>query len=1578
MTDAELIDLVQRRSPEQLSLLELERLREGLASSPALREELLGRRQMRDYLAAALERIDVPLEALLAETASHRGKRRALRRATIVVCLLLVAAGAIAVTSPQWLNRESKDVAPSPGSGSNLPAATRNSKPTENDSAARAVAAAKEQDAGSADDGAANPESPLASASGSDEAHPQKPQPPAAPVAQGPWDDALRDDAPPAPFAAAAFRPFLTSKATPSKDDLGRWFTPMNAHAQIGERRASVGVCGSLSGLFRLKAPLREGVVLRLAMEEYDRLKIHCFREEEGVTLAFYQSMNFAWAAYHTHRQAGSPQPDRYALAATDGGRGMRTESRHGGPFELRWQEGELLLSRGDVLLVRAPRAEPPSEIYFDGQATLSGLAMVKMQRFPLDPLPPLDEQPALRPAKFEWKEQLAEGAEFKLHADGGVELLANPAKRRSFVVAPLPRSGLSEVVLKIEAATPGAGVFLGRGEEGIPYEVVKFLRDQRTGRTGLSLQGDDDGHERHFESVDERMTPLVPESAWLRLLFGCGTLRVWLSADGLHWSEPFFDPRGGLPGEVTHLGLHVSANRPECRLRIGEIRLRRLPAFNALVEDNLRGQAIALPQAADYGDWLARISAAQPPEVESISWRRACAVQTLAAGCPGALGDALVNAVLDDVQAVMPAEQQFALLHEAALLLDMRSDANRWTHYAARFQRLAETAHGEGESRPFSFIRWAVMTAPVASPHQQRIGSESLIRTELIELLDQARWRDALAFCETLRFYRLDENLPLAAWARATAQRQLQDSVSETLAEQRDVWRHPLIEELSKEAYNFLAEFQALLDSEAFDEAARMIAATEPHATAGVASDRRDGRLLISLPAAIRLALRDWPELRRVMEERYADLAQLRVRRAMSEGDEAGVRSTALQFDATPAAALGARWLGDRALSRGHFEQALALYERAERTSEPALLTELAPRMRLAGAMLGREVGSAVSSDVELGDVRIAAAEFESIVQQMRERSAGSPQTAVHGAVSAPRIQDAPPPRGYTVQSPARLDGPAGGSPNELPRAVREMNIDWVARQLACVVEGDSLYVGNRFHVAAYDLNSGQRQWQSPAPPGKAARTHDWPLTPMRPLVTEKHVLCRQLTGDGPVLICFDKTNGEVAWSSQPPPGEWLASDPLVVQGRLLLLRTRPAGAREISLVLCDYDPATGEPRDQQELLRLREAPWAARRVCEVAVADDALVAALGGCVVCADLAGGVRWVRKQLSVPPDEDLSWSAQHFESPLVDSGRLYLAQPGVRSIECVDADTGRSRWTRTLPDVHRLLGLVEGRLIVETGAGFQAFDPESGESIWRIEVSLPRLEGRFLGEAGLCYVRQTRGERDDQDPRPELAWLELQTGRELSSFVLNDLKRPDLRFGPMLSHKDRLWAFAGAGPNEPNRDLLSLVPQGEADRSSVTNQRALADDAWLRHVPAPLRKLAERVLPDWRLFRGIVERQAGYYAQMHGEQDVLSIDGSRNQPVIFARRIVIPAGGRAKLRIRMAMEQIRESQLQVEFNGEAVWEEKLDEQSLGSQKWRDWEADLASRTGQTGWLTVRLIPDRDERFTSYWKRLEVAF
>ena len=66
MTDAELIELIQQKTPDELTPEEIELLRSRLAESHELRELLIGQLQMETYLMAALGRVNLTPEQIVA------------------------------------------------------------------------------------------------------------------------------------------------------------------------------------------------------------------------------------------------------------------------------------------------------------------------------------------------------------------------------------------------------------------------------------------------------------------------------------------------------------------------------------------------------------------------------------------------------------------------------------------------------------------------------------------------------------------------------------------------------------------------------------------------------------------------------------------------------------------------------------------------------------------------------------------------------------------------------------------------------------------------------------------------------------------------------------------------------------------------------------------------------------------------------------------------------------------------------------------------------------------------------------------------------------------------------------------------------------------------------------------------------------------------------------------------------------------------------------------------------------------------------------------------------------------------
>jgi len=66
MTDEQLLDLIENKAPEELTLAEIDQLRRGLAESAVLRAALSNRLEMEQYLAGHLGQIDVSVDEIMA------------------------------------------------------------------------------------------------------------------------------------------------------------------------------------------------------------------------------------------------------------------------------------------------------------------------------------------------------------------------------------------------------------------------------------------------------------------------------------------------------------------------------------------------------------------------------------------------------------------------------------------------------------------------------------------------------------------------------------------------------------------------------------------------------------------------------------------------------------------------------------------------------------------------------------------------------------------------------------------------------------------------------------------------------------------------------------------------------------------------------------------------------------------------------------------------------------------------------------------------------------------------------------------------------------------------------------------------------------------------------------------------------------------------------------------------------------------------------------------------------------------------------------------------------------------------
>ncbi|HEY2148439.1 MAG TPA: PQQ-binding-like beta-propeller repeat protein, partial [Pirellulales bacterium] len=995
-----------------------------------------------------------------------------------------------------------------------------------------------------------------------------------------------------------------------------------------------------------------------------------------------------------------------------------------------------------------------PEEVIFDGHALVRGLALVRTSsELPAEaPARPIVED-IKRPADQKWESQVPQGMSIVKRDDGSVELNSQQSQQPGWMALALPGEGigLHELIVELDDVTPGSNVGLGSLQsDPKPKASIGLFHENNTG--GLSFRWNGYGDNSMDNGVDFNNGAGATYAArhmWIKFVGGCG-LKCFTSLDGVHWAR-MLQPLDAPPYPLTHLTLWCPPSNQPRGIRVRRIEMRKLEAVESLAPSGeIMAKTPALP-IQDFASWLSEVKKRKPDQVGADAWRRACALKTLAMG--GAVGQMRVLVdLLADAAITLPAspEEQFKRLDELALLTNTYADVLAAGNFMSRYAEIAERLHRAGHQQPWSSLLPVIARSPLWCSQQYSVGVDRLLRAELLDAVYSGKPHDVEQLLARMRLMNAQD--PLLLWAADWAARHSENEPAPPRDAQRVDRRHPFIEELNKEGFNLLGDFEAAMASKAYRDACQIIAGSDASETLGLWPDAQDPQLLVSINGAIDLAMAHDRQLRETMVREFGAIGALQLRQATNDGDSAGVAAVASRYRGTDAAAQAYLWLGDRAISTGDFSRARGFYARAAKTAAPQVVELLGPRDRLAAAMLGSDSGEPVKGPVRLGDVQLSAADFENLVAEMRRthQLAGGLGTASDMAAA----QAAPAPSSFELRDIGRVDGELGDNPGDfgaispsrdqntvffaghrdrarfvvpdLAGAPIVRGIDWAGRQLVVAVDGDTAFVSNRFEVAAFNLKEGKRSWVTGVG-GEHAHTHDWTLTPMRPTVAGKRIFVRRLVKTNPELAALEKSDGRLLWSTRK--GLFVVSDPLWVDHNLIALTLSYSGGGGI-LYLSTFDPASGDITAQERLATIRENWWQ-QRTCQLTALKDTLVAVFGGTVLCCDRTGKTLWVRRQEWIPPQDDRDWARQYQAPPLAWQDHLIVSQPGVAAVECLDAESGELVWRKVLPGLERLTGIVDDHLIVEMQSGFTALEPDKGDAVWFHEVG-DVLEGQLCG------------------------------------------------------------------------------------------------------------------------------------------------------------------------------------------------------------------------------------------------------
>lgn len=1077
-----------------------------------------------------------------------------------------------------------------------------------------------------------------------------------------------------------------------------------------------------LQGTYRLGILPAAGKMIRLGLYDAQEFSLTFWSGDRGVRIEI-DGSQWVIRAQGLAR-SGKGGAETIADTYIDGGVWMWYGR---GAIDVRYQDAQVLVCRGEIPMIRIPLAAPP----VSGSVKAKSVRLWQGEARPCRPLPlpagpAANEEPVERimPGTLTWTAAPSGKAALEIDPNTRVvSLSATDQQDEGQAYCELdipPLTGLEATVHVRRAAAP-ASVFARVGDSYYQMQLHSH-KGQRVVDPG----------DRATMDEDVRVGRVVGEQFWVRFRCGIDTIMAWTSADGKTWWPRRSQALSGKIGTLQ-LGLFAHRDKAAHGIAMGEITIRRYDTIPrmigvdaALVAKAAAAMSNNVAYATTRGQALAIMDSAREQGVDPDRWRTACDVNLATTSRNAKVrGEAMRTLLLahcsqgtdEEIAAVLDAVEELQDLANsgdmASMLDEVFSALGRLCLEAGRTEML-KTVMDASYRRPRS----------AGSPWSGSLGGVSvdLLRMVLLDGMTRGEWESVRY--EALRAMYMASGRDrrdwpiLAKWAADEADIRLSaDSPAS------GTWRHPLMVGSYPAVMNVLGEFMFLMKGEHHAEACKTITSrTLPDM---LVSLDQGGEVLQSSHFMIREMIRTTPQLRELLGQKaYVNIGMIRLERARKQNDLHTLRSLAAQFHGT-AAGLGAMHvLADRDLSNGNFSAAASRYGALRGEARYANRAEAAAKFRLASAMMGQLAGQPVTQSVALSGQTLSADQFERMVKQLAaDRKSDS------GAEGARTEAIAPGP----TDGVARLT-PLADVPGKDVRA-RRRNLP----PTVFAIDGDRLYVSHADRFFAVNCASKEVLWAHvpEAEPKRAntPRSHAGEDT-VRILRMGGRLYLR--TGlEGRPLACFDAKTGKQLWRRQYD--HRVLSDPIMIGSSVCVISARHDASD--ALFLHRVFPDSGESSLSHRLVHVRdEWPTVGRPV----VVGDAMIFRTAGCLINCDVRGAIRWARRLPFVPP---AALPELHTDVALDDiivwqDKNIIFTAPGCPSITCVDAAGGKVIWTQMIHSATRLVGPVGGNVVAVESGRLRGLDAATGKIRWTHVLTDPAGEARVLPGANetLALVR----------------------------------------------------------------------------------------------------------------------------------------------------------------------------------------------------------------------------------------------
>ncbi len=1553
MTEAEWLDLLAKKLPEELTKDELAQLREQCLHSVAVRAAVAAALQVDTDLAAGLSELPPAIDQLFERATARTAVKARSGPAWWLWIGLAAAALLVAIIAWNFAPPLDPQLAHRPVTNDGLTEAPTN--PSQTESVGQLTETMPPQtrvaQSGTAQTGTPTNPQNAATATGVALFQPDDPW--------AKWFDGTQ-----APLAAdhPGWRADLK---TMGLDEIPlaewqRWWREApkaNWQEQIVSSRRTI----SIQGRMALQAPFVDDAVLRLIPFDVQELAFLFWNGDRGVGLRYFRHRQpQTWAAFEITRSSNQAEPQWGALLTTDNGSIDRSGCA---VLELRRQADQLMLAVGQIPVLSVPLTQPLQEVELAGHTRLRGFQWSRAEAWPVEThesgTAVFDERPV---RDWGWGLGQPDAGMLQLDEDGAVRLTGADPKEETLARCFLPIPRLVETSLQITSADAGTGVFLGDAD-GKPLVRLGVMQDRRTQRLALGpLRATEKNRDVDYDP-NASPPPYWGPTVRLKLVAGMGTFQAWASADGAHWGRLFDGPLRDINGAVRSIGLYCLPGETPRSIHVSHWDVRELSGLSEWLPGRYHLPSEA-PAPKSEAAWMSLALEETKPD---RPWS-AIALAALECGTERNFGRTLLARITESpefAQATLLQQSRFRC--DALKLYDLASDQDTGPLFRALLPQTGDTTDVTRGWR-----EWVTLAAPTSD-----VGTSSYARMLTAVLQHAAFLDDRPRLTAALReidfwFVRAHpDQRPsgpaevaerLARWGRGWLGSAA--GLSEVFGDGvlPIGWRHPLQLSINKEAYNIQAELASALTGAAYKDACRITMSFGPEDASGLMPDPVDERLFVALPVALASAVTDHPEFGQTLLQETGPTGLLRVQQAAERGDWNALHAATLQFFGTPAAAEAERLLGDRQMALGVFPLAWRHYLRASAIAGPNA-ADLAARAAVAAALMPQRISdpAATPAALQLSGQPVAPLVQEFAAAALPPLAPQLPGILETGSLPRNRIKFEP---------LGRFDGQVGQNAGR--GEYRES--DPFGRQFAVAIDAQSVYISNRFQVTAYDRQNGQPRWGT-AVGSEQGDAHGHRFVPMVPYVVGDDLWVRRLTKAGVELACLNARTGELKWRTRGGEKSDVLSEPLLLPDGLGVLVSHRQDDDQLEVRWTRLDRQSGRMLTETPLVRFRDV-WGGEIPCQLNHHQFSAVASLGGTVIGFDVQGELRWVRRETWLPPkidpriDDFLSTPPAILPATETTPTLAVVTLSSSRSVIGLEAETGRVRWRKTFADLEGLLGITQDQVLVATPSKLLALNGADGELRWQRS-----LAGRLTAHAfsaGSLVVAQEQDVQNQKDGL-QLVWINPREGSIDAVAPVDAPVQAEWRVGPMFAVGDKWWVLAGSGAVKPQRELFLATPElGSVIERPVDPELSL----WFPTVAAD-RTMSQVVLPGWQPvlpIRGMLQFSK---EPVRGRAPVLVARSTKpSETVRWVRTVAVPQGTSLQLFGRVGNQSGESWQWRVRVNGRTLLDQPVTDQTT-ADGWLERTVPLGDFAGQTVLIEITQDPPEGKGATCHWHELRLV-